>query len=195
VKTCNYDQTALGYCKNETFSNCLFVKFYTNYICSDPNFASKSLNSQVVSLTGEEGGEYSRCFDSNLVASGSNQTKYPFRCYTTLCSPSGKTLTVKIGKKYSLCMFPGQNISISGYDGTLTCPRSFKRVCAIKRCPQACNANGVCLNGKCLCSSSYTGDSCSQVTSVGFASRQSQTIFFAQNNNNCAFGSYRSEFG
>ena len=53
----------------------------------------------------------------------------------------------------------------------------------------------MCLNGKCLCSSSYSGDSCAQVTSVGFASRKTQSIFFARNNNNCAFGSYRGEFG
>jgi len=51
-KVCDYDQTSLGYCKNESLTNCLFVKFYTNYMCSDPNFATKSLNSLVVGVTG-----------------------------------------------------------------------------------------------------------------------------------------------
>ena len=123
-------------------TNCLFVKFYTNYICTDPNFNTKSLNKLVVGVTGENGGEYSRCFDSNLVQTGSQQTKYPFRCYITSCSNSGKTLTVKVGKnisyignRYALCMFPGQNITVSGYTGYLICPLSFTRICAIKRCP------------------------------------------------------------
>ena len=195
VKKCDYDQTALGYCKNQTLTNCLFVKFYSNYMCSDPNFASKSLNKLVIGTTGEEGGQYSRCFDSSLVQQGSPPTKYPFRCYTTVCSPSGRTLTVKVGKKYALCMFPGQNITVSGYSGYLICPSSFSRTCAIKRCPEECNGNGVCLGGKCLCSSSYSGEACSQVTSTGFASRKTQSIFFARNNENCAFGSYRGQFG
>lgn len=51
-KTCDYDQTSLGYCKNETLMNCLFVKFYTNYMCSDPNFKTKSLNADFVRVTG-----------------------------------------------------------------------------------------------------------------------------------------------
>ena len=126
---------------------------------------------------------------------GQPQTKYPFRCYSTICSTSGRTLTVQIGNKYALCMFPGQNITVPGYAGFLTCPTSFSRVCAIKRCPNECNANGVCVNGKCLCSSSYTGDSCSQVTSIGMASQDTQTTFIATQNNNCMIGTYLSEFG
>ena len=190
VKTCDYDQTALGYCKNESLTSCLFVKFYVNYICEDPNFATKSLNSLLVNVTGEAGGQYSRCFSSTLVLRGSPATKYPFRCYTTMCSASGKTLTVKVGNKYSLCVFPGQNITLSGYDGYLICPTSFSRVCAIKRCPNECNTNGVCLNGRCLCSPNYTGDDCSKVTSVGLASQNMQAIFLAKDNDFCGVGTY-----
>jgi hypothetical protein len=171
------------------------VKFYTNYICSDPNFSTKSLNKLIVGTTGEAGGQYSRCFSSTLVTQGADPSKYPFRCYSTLCSSSGRTLTVKVGSQYALCMFPNQNITVPGYSGYLLCPSSFTRTCAVQRCPSECNGNGVCLHGKCLCSSSYAGDACSQVTSVGFASRDTQSIFFAKDNNNCAFGSYLSEFG
>ena len=66
---------------------------------------------------------------------GNQPTKYDFRCYKTVCSTSGRTLTVKVGNRYALCMFPGQNISVSGYNGFLKCPLSFKRICAVKRCP------------------------------------------------------------
>jgi len=124
-KVCDYDQTSLGYCKNESLTNCLFVKFYTNYMCSDPNFATKSLNSLVVGVTGEAGGQFSRCFSSSLVLQGEAQTKYQFRCYSTICSISGKTLTVKVGNRYALCLFPGQNITVAGYSGYLICPDSF----------------------------------------------------------------------
>jgi hypothetical protein len=47
-----------------------------------------------------------------------------------------KTLTIRIGKTFGLCMFPGQVISIKGYDGTLTCPLNFGEVCSVKRCPK-----------------------------------------------------------
>jgi hypothetical protein len=52
VKACDYDGTALGYCKNETLTNCLFIKFYVNYICNDPNFLTKNLNANITALTG-----------------------------------------------------------------------------------------------------------------------------------------------
>lgn len=124
---------------------------------------------------------------------GSPATKYPFRCYTTVCSASGKTLTIKVGNKYTLCVFPGQNITVSGYDGYLMCPTSFSRICGVKRCPSECNTNGVCLNGKCLCSPNYTGDDCSKVTSFGFASQNMQIIHVSSSNGNCGIGTYLDE--
>ena len=50
---CDYDGTALGFCKNESLTNCLFMKFYVNYLCQDPNFESKSLNKDKTHITGE----------------------------------------------------------------------------------------------------------------------------------------------
>lgn len=110
-----------------------------------------------------------------------------------MCSITGKTLTIQVGSTYALCLFPRQNITVPGYSGILTCPKSFKKICSIKRCPNECNGNGVCLNGRCLCSSSYSGESCSQVTSVGFASKMQ--IMVAADNNFCLAGSYRGYFG
>lgn len=157
TKACDYDGTSLGFCKNETLTSCLFVKFYVNYICTDPNFLTKNLNANISGMTGESGGQFSRCFSSNLVVNGAEQTKHPFRCYKTMCSISGRTLTIQVGNTFALCLFPSQNITVPGYSGYLTCPKSFQRICAIKRCPKECNGNGVCLNGRCLCSPNYTG--------------------------------------
>jgi hypothetical protein len=156
TKFCDYDQTALGYCKNDSLSNCLYIKFYANYICYDPNFGKNTVSLNTTS-TGEVGGAYSRCFDSTLYKEGSAVPKYPFRCYKTLCSNTSNTLTVQVGNQYLLCLFPRQKLTLSGYNGYLTCPKSFTRICAVKRCPNECNANGICLNGKCLCADGFTG--------------------------------------
>ena len=67
----------------------------------------------------------SRCFDSSLYIIGSQPSKYPFRCYEVACSPTRKTLTIRVGKSFGLCLFPGQVIKVKGYDGNLTCPLSF----------------------------------------------------------------------
>ncbi len=142
-------------------SNCFYVKFYANFICADPNYEKKGLNSEVVSVTGEKGGVQSRCFDSTFTSSVNLTGKYPFRCYQVICSPTYQTLTIKIGSKYTLCLFPRQKVTVNGYYGILTCPKSFKSICAVKRCPEECNSNGLCIDGKCLCEKSYSGDSCS----------------------------------
>ena len=110
-----------------------------------------------------------------------------------VCSASGRTITIQIGNTFGLCLYPRQNITISGYNGYLTCPKSFKNICAIKRCPNECNGNGVCLGGRCLCSKSFTGESCSQVTSVGFSSRSFSDV--ALHYGNCLPGSYLSHYG
>lgn len=132
----DYDRTALGYCKNDSLSNCLYVKYYVNFICTDPNYAQKSLNADqgIVNMTGEAGGQKSRCFESDLILSGQQPSKYPFRCYEAVCSPTGRTLTIRVGKSFVFCMFPNQVIKVKGYDGTLRCPDNFESVCKIQRC-------------------------------------------------------------
>ena len=70
----NYDKTALGYCRNDSLTQCLYVKYYVNFICTDPNYAEKSLHADqgIIQNTGEKGGMNSRCFLSTLRISGRN---------------------------------------------------------------------------------------------------------------------------
>lgn len=135
----------------------------------------------------------SRCYTSDLRLAGQPLPKYSFRCYETICSPSRRGLTLRVGRTLAYCAFPNQVLTVPGFDGTIRCPDSFTSACAVVRCPNECNANGVCLNGRCLCDPNYQGADCSQVSSIGFASRAS--TFLAKNNGNCIAGSYRSEFG
>lgn len=107
-------------------SNCLFVKYYINFLCIDPNYQTSSLNKDIIAVTGEKGGKFSRCFDSDLRTSGAAASKYAFRCYDVICSATRKTLTIRVGKTFGLCLFPGQIIRIKGFDGTLSCPLSFE---------------------------------------------------------------------
>ena len=125
VKRCDYDRTAVGFCKNDSMSDCLYIKYYINYLCIDPNYEKNTINLAIISNTGERGGKDSRCFDSDLRVSGAAPSKYPFRCYEVICSPTMKTLTIRIGTTFGLCLFPGQTVNIRGYDGTLTCPLNF----------------------------------------------------------------------
>lgn len=36
--------------------------------------------------------------------------------------------------------------------------------CSVSTCPDFCNDNGRCVDGKCVCHEGYTGDDCSQLT-------------------------------
>jgi len=126
VKACDYDRTALGFCKNDSLSDCLYIKYYINFMCIDPNYEKSGLNTDIMQKTGEKGGRDSRCFDSDLRVTGAAQSKFPFRCYEVICSSTMKTLTIRVGKTFGFCMFPGQAITLKGYDGTLTCPLNFQ---------------------------------------------------------------------
>lgn len=134
----DYDVTSLGYCKNDSLSLCMYVKYYINFICTDPNYVEKSLHASqgVIGYTGETGGEKARCFESDLRLAGNPRTKYGFRCYEAMCSWNGQTLTIRVGNTYAFCLFPNQEVQVKGYDGTLRCPKEFSRVCKVRRCPE-----------------------------------------------------------
>jgi hypothetical protein len=62
VKRCDYDRTAVGFCKNDSLSDCLYIKYYINYLCIDPNYEKSTVNAEIIGNTGEKGGKDSRCF-------------------------------------------------------------------------------------------------------------------------------------
>ena len=52
----------------------------------------------------------------------------------------------------------------SGFEGTLTCPKSIEQFCGKSfMCPNYCSSNGFCLNSKCYCAEGYSGVDCSIV--------------------------------
>ena len=185
----------MGYCKNDSLSLCLLPKFYSNFICTDTNYATQSLAASqgIINITGEVGGASARCYSADLRSAGSPPTKYAYRCYETICSPNYSSLTIKVGKTFAICKIPNQVITVKGYDGTIQCPSSFRSMCAVRRCKNECNTNGVCLNGRCLCAPNYTGQYCEQLSAAGTASKTN--LFLSSNNNNCVVGSYRDIFG
>lgn len=61
-----------------------------------------------------------------------------------------------VGSFVLICRKPGQVINPpAGLTGSLTCPKNFDNICKNKKtCPYHCNKNGVCVDGKCLCTGS-----------------------------------------
>lgn len=56
ILSCDYDQTSLGRCDRSSSTNCLIVSYFTNFICSDPNFGKDKTLDQLLDWTGQEGG-------------------------------------------------------------------------------------------------------------------------------------------
>ena len=84
-----------------------------------------------------------------------------------MCSATGKSLFVLFGTYVLVCSKEGQTVSApAGFDGTLTCPKSFAAYCGGKKtCSYHCNKNGACVNGKCLCTgTTYLSNGCADVS-------------------------------
>lgn len=75
--------------------------------------------------TGELSGYRSKCYKSTIRGAREKETKYSMRCYPTVCSDDRNSITLQVGSVKTRCRFPGQVISVPGYDGTITCPRNF----------------------------------------------------------------------
>lgn len=115
----------------------------------------------------ERGGSSSRCYDSDIRATGLTKSALNNRCYVTVCSASGKSLFILFGTYVLVCTKEGQTIPAPvGFDGTLTCPKKFANYCAGKKtCSYHCNKNGACINGKCLCTgTALLSNNCADVS-------------------------------
>jgi hypothetical protein len=158
-KACDFDHVSGSHCTTDSYSTlCSYYQYYTNYICTDPNYSNKNVNN--LGTTGEKAGQNSRCFISTIRLAGESPTKYSMRCFPITCSDDATSVTLQIGDVKTRCSFPGQVLTVASYDGTINCPFSFKRLCSIKSCPGLCNGNGICVKGNCVCNEQYTGSNC-----------------------------------
>lgn len=158
-KSCDFDYIAGGHCTTDSYSTlCSYFQYYSNYICTDPTYSNKNINN--FGNTGESAGYNSRCFISTIRGVGEAAPKYNMRCYPMTCAKDSSTITLQIGKTKTICKNPNQVVKVSGYDGTITCPKDFKLFCKAKACPNNCYSKGVCIKGECLCSDRYTGSYC-----------------------------------
>jgi Tenascin EGF domain len=105
------------------------------------------------------------------------------RCYTAECilktrsiqdfgninqNKSQYTIRINVGNQSIECLnsfewlkFPKNANDEGNYGGSLYCP-DIEKFCKIfpPECPNGCNGNGVCQEGKCICNDFYEGESC-----------------------------------
>lgn len=117
-------------------------------------------------LKNEEYGPLSRCF----VWTMNNVTPANFpepRCHLTFCDSTG-ALLIKYGSSVVKCTKSGEVITSLETTHKLVCP-DIQDFCgeANARCPDDCNAKGVCTASRtCICYHGFTGESCSQTSTT-----------------------------
>lgn len=193
-KGCDFDYISGSHCTNDSYSKkCKYFQYYTNYICTDPNYSNKNVNN--IGTTGEKAGYNSRCFSSTIRGVGEAATKYSMRCFPVTCSDDHTSITLQIGQTKTRCRYPGQILTVPGFDGTITCPMNFRRLCFVKACPNLCNANGICIDGNCICNQRFTGSNCLTPAAKGATNALSAEFTEQIRGSTCVLGSYLTEFG
>ncbi|OMJ65974.1 hypothetical protein SteCoe_37346 [Stentor coeruleus] len=138
---------------------CPYSKQFINGNCrgnASTTFVN-SLANETISLN-------SRCFQSTLVLSGNTIPTAASSCYEVI-ECNNDNAVVKIGDKTVNCplsLTVPENVIVTGYDGSLTCP-AFGILCKNIPCKNSCFGRGACVNSKCVCSAGYTGDDCSEI--------------------------------
>eukprot|EP01018_Ginkgo_biloba_P018495 Gb_23702 [translate_table: standard] len=181
---CTYNREAEGYCPIVSYSGdlplwaryfpqankggqssladyCAYFVAYSDGSCTDTNSARSPDR-----MLGEMRGPDSRCMPSSLVRTGfvrgtltQGNGCYQHRCWN-------KTLEVAVDGTWKACPEAGGPIVFSGFNGELICP-AYHELCdetslALHgQCPNSCNMNGECVEGKCHCFFGFLGDDCS----------------------------------
>ncbi|KAL9231584.1 hypothetical protein vseg_006795 [Gypsophila vaccaria] len=181
---CTYNREAEGYCPIVSYTAdlphwaryfpqankggqssladyCTYFVAYSDGSCTDTNSARAPDR-----MLGEVRGSSSRCMASTLVRTGfvRGSTTQGNGCYQHRCI--NKTLEVAIDGYWKACPASGGSIQFPGFNGELVCP-AYDELCsspllpALGQCPNSCNLNGDCVNGKCRCFLGFYGHDCS----------------------------------
>uniref|UniRef100_A0A7N0UNJ9 EGF-like domain-containing protein n=2 Tax=Kalanchoe fedtschenkoi TaxID=63787 RepID=A0A7N0UNJ9_KALFE len=182
---CTYNREAEGYCPIVNYSGdlpswaryfpqankgghslladyCTYFVAYSDGSCTDKNTARTPDR-----MLGEVRGSDSRCMASSLVRAGfvRGSITQGNGCYQHRCVNS--KLEVAVDGTWKVCPYGGGPIQFPGFNGELICP-AYHELCrkdpvvGSPKCPDSCNFNGDCANGKCRCFPGFRGHDCSK---------------------------------
>ncbi|KAI3767234.1 hypothetical protein L2E82_17323 [Cichorium intybus] len=182
---CTYNREAEGYCPIVNYSGdlpqwaryfaqankggqssladyCTYFVAYSDGSCIDTNSARMPDR-----MLGEVRGSSSRCMASSLVRNGfvRGSMAQGNGCYQHRCI--NMTLEVAVDGIWKACPEAGGPVQFPGFNGELICP-AYHELCSVnpllvsKKCPNSCNSNGDCVDGKCLCFLGFNGHDCSK---------------------------------
>ncbi|KAL7607136.1 uncharacterized protein LOC111920667 [Lactuca sativa] len=184
---CTYNREAEGYCPILNYSGdlppwaryfpqpnkggqssladyCTYFVAYSDGSCIDTNSARMPDR-----MLGEVRGSNSRCMASSLVRNGfvRGSMAQGNGCYQHRCV--NMTLEVAVDGIWKACPEAGGPVQFPGFNGELICP-AHHELCSVKKnpllvstqCPNSCNSNGDCVNGKCICFLGFHGHDCSK---------------------------------
>ncbi|CAI8606411.1 unnamed protein product [Vicia faba] len=182
---CTYNREAEGYCPILTYSGdlpqwaqyfpqankggqssladyCTYFVAYSDGSCTDTNSARAPDR-----MLGEVRGSNSRCMASSLVRTGfvRGSMTQGNGCYQHRCI--NNTLEVAVDGMWRACPQAGGSIQFDGFNGALICPAYYElcntdTVVDSRKCPNACNFNGDCVDGSCQCFLGFHGHDCSR---------------------------------
>ncbi|KAK7352359.1 hypothetical protein VNO80_17779 [Phaseolus coccineus] len=184
---CTYNREAEGYCPILTYNGdlpqwaryfpqankggqssladyCTYFVAYSDGSCTDTNSARAPDR-----MLGEVRGSNSRCMASSLVRTGfvRGSMTQGNGCYQHRCM--NNSLEVAVDGIWKVCPQAGGPIQFPGFNGELICP-AYHELCdtdpvAVSgQCPNSCNFNGDCVDGKCQCFLGFRGNDCSRRT-------------------------------
>ncbi|KMT19291.1 hypothetical protein BVRB_1g012970 [Beta vulgaris subsp. vulgaris] len=182
---CTYNREAEGYCPIVSYTSdlpqwaqyfpqanrggqssladyCTYFVAYSDGSCTDTNSARAPDR-----MLGEVRGSNSRCMASSLVRTGfvRGSSTQGNGCYQHRCMNT--TLEVAVDGIWKSCPVAGGHIQFPGFNGELVCP-AYHELCTTSslpisgQCPNSCNFNGDCVNGRCHCFMGFHGHHCNK---------------------------------
>ncbi|XP_051150970.1 uncharacterized protein LOC127265279 [Andrographis paniculata] len=182
---CTYNREAEGYCPIVNYSAdlpqwaryfpqankggqssladyCTYFVPYSDGSCTDTNSARSPDR-----MLGEVRGSNSRCMASSLVRNGfvRGSTTQGNGCYQHRCIDN--KLEVAVDGIWKACSVNGGAVQFPGFNGELICP-AYHELCNVEpvpasgQCPNSCNFNGDCVDGRCHCFLGFEGHDCSR---------------------------------